>query len=204
MSFLAKIEKPAKLNLAHGNKTFFQYTNNYSLSTNINEIVDKLFLSDYSAAQDCILLNNLHISCIINCDFRKCPSQFEGTFRYLNLAIDDDPQFILLPSILRAIKFISDCIKHSYSVLVHCQGGFSRAPTLICAYLMWSLNLNANEALNLLKIKAYKAEPNIGFLSQLEKWNEILKSHKQEIQNSLYNSSTSEETIVDICIKKTV
>jgi dual specificity MAP kinase phosphatase len=52
-------------------------------------------------------------------------------------------------------------------VLVHCQAGISRSPTIVIAYLMKIKNLTHDSAYHLVKSKRGIIEPNIFFVSQL-------------------------------------
>ncbi len=71
-------------------------------------------------------------------------------------------------------RSVSDIIEQRITgrkpVLVHCLGGISRSPTLVCAYLMKSCGLTWRQALEFVKAKRSCVDPNIGFLSQLEEW----------------------------------
>jgi hypothetical protein len=56
--------------------------------------------------------------------------------------------------------------------LVHCYEGVSRAPTFLASYLIWKYNLNREYVVNLLKEKRHCVDINLGFLFQLDRWNE--------------------------------
>ncbi len=72
---------------------------------------------------------------------------------------------------------LEQCITGRKPVLVHCLGGISRSPTLVCAYLMKSCGLTWRQALEFVKAKRSCVDPNIGFLSQLEEWEGVV--HKK-------------------------
>ena len=53
-------------------------------------------------------------------------------------------------------------------VLVHCQGGISRSPTLVIAYLVQKKNLTLGNSFELVREKRPIIDPNEGFLYQLK------------------------------------
>ncbi len=67
-------------------------------------------------------------------------------------------------------------------VLVHCQMGISRSPTIVIAYLMKRNDLTYDMAFNEVKLKRSIIDPNILFLSQLcdyeRKFNEQTTSYE--------------------------
>jgi serine/threonine/tyrosine-interacting protein len=65
---------------------------------------------------------------------------------------------------------LEQCVVGGKRVLIHCLGGVSRSPTLVCAYLMKSCSLGWKEALTFVQGKRSCVNPNIGFLAQLEEW----------------------------------
>lgn len=58
--------------------------------------------------------------------------------------------------------------KHKGSILVHCAQGTSRSVTVVAAYLMFKYKLTCSQALHAVKRKISEAEPNPGFVKQLE------------------------------------
>lgn len=60
--------------------------------------------------------------------------------------------------------------------LVHCRAGISRSSTLIMAYLIEKNSWSLNEAFTFTKSKRGCVAPNFGFLGQLQKFEDDLKS----------------------------
>lgn len=60
--------------------------------------------------------------------------------------------------------------------LVHCRAGISRSSTLIMAYLMEKNSWSLNEAFTFTKSKRSCVAPNFGFLGQLQKFEDEIKS----------------------------
>lgn len=61
----------------------------------------------------------------------------------------------------------------SGTVLVHCQAGCSRSVALVAAYLMSTRRITAEEAVDMIKIRRSAAQPNPGFMAQLELYHQV-------------------------------
>jgi len=72
------------------------------------------------------------------------------------------------------IRFIRDHLSHSENpgaTLVHCYAGYSRSPTIVCAYIMCKYQCNVDSVLEQLR-KTRDVQPNRGFVDQLWRWEE--------------------------------
>ena len=58
------------------------------------------------------------------------------------------------------------------AVLVHCEYGVSRSPTIVIAYLMWKRGLKFEDALAMVKEKR-KIKPSANFTKQLQIWEQV-------------------------------
>ena len=58
------------------------------------------------------------------------------------------------------------------AVLVHCEYGVSRSPTIVIAYLMWKRGLMFEDALAMVKEKR-KVRPSANFVKQLQIWEQV-------------------------------
>ena len=66
--------------------------------------------------------------------------------------------------------FIDNVISHGGCVLVHCHSGVSRAATICMAYLIYKRNCSVSDALSTVRLARPTAQPNEGFMRQLEKY----------------------------------
>lgn len=67
-----------------------------------------------------------------------------------------------------AIKWIENALSDPRNkVYIHCMEGRSRSATIVAAYLMHKLGINADEAIKMIQAKRAIANPNIGFCNQL-------------------------------------
>lgn len=74
------------------------------------------------------------------------------------LRLSSSPQFSALPP--------------SESILVHCEAGRSRSPTIIIAYLMRKYGMNYEDSLKFVRTKR-KVKPNPNLVRQLRIWEEV-------------------------------
>ena len=100
---------------------------------------------------------------------------------YLKVPVIDKPDADIAKHFNRAIEFMEDAVKNGKGVLVHCVYGVSRSSTLICAYLIAKKRLTVQQAIALVKEKRPQAEPNKGFLIQLQVlWEQLRKKEEEK------------------------
>ncbi|PWY99261.1 hypothetical protein BCV70DRAFT_200843 [Testicularia cyperi] len=59
------------------------------------------------------------------------------------------------------------------TVLVHCQAGCSRSVAVVAAYLMSTRHITAHEAVEMIRLRRKDAQPNAGFMAQLELYHQV-------------------------------
>ena len=70
-------------------------------------------------------------------------------------------------------KLIDICyqfIKEEGNVLIQCTSGVSRSVSVVCYYLMKSMNISYDQAIAIVKQERPQAQPNQGFVKQLRKF----------------------------------
>ena len=70
------------------------------------------------------------------------------------------------------------------SILVHCQAGVSRSATMVAAYLIKYFDFSVSAAVDMVKAARPIANPNEGFMRQLEAWQKVAQ-HSQGRQCKL-------------------
>lgn len=75
-------------------------------------------------------------------------------------------------------------------VLVHCQAGISRSPTIVIAYLMYKYNLSMNDAYSKVKDIRPIVAPNLIFMSQLMDYEAKLNPKESNV-NKINTECTS-------------
>ncbi len=94
---------------------------------------------------------------------------------YLKVPVIDEPNTDIAKHFEKAINFIDTALEKGEGVLVHCVYGVCRSSTLVCAYLIKKRKLTAKQAVEFVKSKRQQANPNSGFLTQLQ----VLESHSE-------------------------
>ncbi|KAG0696230.1 Dual specificity protein phosphatase 10 [Chionoecetes opilio] len=65
-------------------------------------------------------------------------------------------------------------------VLVHCQAGVSRSPTIVIAYLMKHTRMTMVDSYKYVKARRIIISPNLNFMGQLVEWETALQANKTE------------------------
>ena len=73
-----------------------------------------------------------------------------------------------VPGGLHVFSLVLTVIEHHFFIQVHCFMGISRSATVVCAYLIATMEMTPDEALAAAKEKREIVSPNIGFLCQLD------------------------------------
>ncbi|XP_035255546.1 dual specificity protein phosphatase 5-like [Anguilla anguilla] len=130
------------------------------------EILPFLYLgSAYHASRD-DYLHDLQITALLNIS-RRDPQQPKGRLRYKRIPVEDSHLADISAHFPEAIDFI-DCVRTSGGkVLVHCEAGISRSPTICMAYIMKTKGLQLEEAFEFIKQRRPLISPNLSFMGQL-------------------------------------
>lgn len=125
------------------------------------------------ASIDAITSNNLagitHVLSIV-------PGPLPDLSNYVHkqIEITDEETTNLLEHLPETNRFIDEALfdgtsnKHKGAVVVHCVQGESRSVAVVVAYLMYKYHLTYKQALHAVKRKNPRAQPNDGFVEQLQ------------------------------------
>lgn len=171
-----KLEPPKPLNLDTSPK---------ALAISLcDEIVENLYLGSYDAVTKLELLSELDITHIltVGSGMENCELPPEITRK--QILVFDEPDQNLLQYFNETSDFIKECLENGGRVLVHCMAGISRSATVVCAYLMKSCKLTAQEALAKISTARSIIDPNPGFREQLDLYEQI--GYDVDVKNELY------------------
>lgn len=119
------------------------------------EIIPFLFLGNYKDAEHVSLNTKLIVNCTKNIPF------FSYDSTNIRISIDDTPDDgEILLNIWTQTDLFDNILNHimqSHDVLVHCQMGRQRSAATIGAFLMKTLRLSKNDAIQFIKCKSKEA-----------------------------------------------
>lgn len=129
------------------------------------EIIEHLYLG----SQDCcelIVLKQYNITHVLSIGVEATIKQANIVYQFVHCL--DLPESKLEELLNKCIPFIDEVIKNCGNILVHCNAGISRSPTVIIGYLILKKHYSFFDAFNLVKMKRNSIQPNSGFLQQLK------------------------------------
>ncbi|RUS24772.1 protein-tyrosine phosphatase-like protein [Jimgerdemannia flammicorona] len=153
-----------------------------------NEVIPGLYIGGYAASED---LNHLkenkitHILSLgpftpvfpdVNPSSRPPLSprpSLPQQFSYKVINIGDVPTENILQYFNETYEFTDTALKSGGRVLIHCMAGISRSATIVTAYLMRSQSMPVKQALAHLKAVRNVINPNLGFFTQLEIYQDV-------------------------------
>ncbi|XP_054007985.1 dual specificity protein phosphatase 19 [Hylaeus anthracinus] len=127
-------------------------------------ILPGLFLSSQDPVTDINILRQHKIRNILSIGI-EAAVKFDN-IRYYYCDLLDLPESDISVSIEKCIKIIDK--NRCENILVHCNAGVSRSPTIVISYLMLSKKLSYDNAYGEVKKIRHCIKPNEGFVRQLK------------------------------------
>ncbi|KAM4611956.1 dual specificity protein phosphatase 5 [Polymixia lowei] len=140
------------------------------------EILPFLYLGSAYHASRHDYLSDLHITALLNVS-RRDMRPAKGQYDYKWIPVEDNHMADISSHFQEAIEFIDHVKQSGGKVLVHCEAGISRSPTICVAYIMRTQRLQLNEAFDIIKQRRSLISPNFSFMGQLLQFeSEVLSS----------------------------
>jgi protein-tyrosine phosphatase len=164
------------------------------------QISPNLYLSSVNPAQDLILLKQLQVNCVLNV------TGYEHNSNKLRFEIDYPPEITAKHIIMademnvkisdhfdEALGFIHENIgKNTLNkILIHCEAGISRSPTIVIAYLMRYQNQSLKNAYDIVKQRKNNVGPHAGFFEELIQFEQQIKRNNGPRGNDSFKPSIS-------------
>ncbi|XP_026271980.1 dual specificity protein phosphatase 19 [Frankliniella occidentalis] len=130
-------------------------------------IKSSLYLGSQDVTQDFQLMKDCGVTHVISLGVQVPPLPQLSNLSYSFIPALDLPHEPIDNMLKKTLPLIEDVISKGGCVLVHCNAGVSRAPTVVIAFLMSYKGLTFNEASEYVKKKRPASKPNAGFLQQL-------------------------------------
>ena len=142
---------------------------------NASEIIPRLYISDLTFAENAASLSFYRITHILTVmPDRVCQPPLPIQPMRMQVRVEDMPFAELAAHLPSTTAFIRDALNSSPEarVLVHCGEGISRSVSVVAAFLMGQYGWGRDEAVNYIKSKRRVANPNFGFMTQLQEYAE--------------------------------
>ncbi|XP_044733129.1 dual specificity protein phosphatase 19 [Chrysoperla carnea] len=187
MSFLAQL-KDSKRTLKHTTTTVTQadgtrYVENgefeivpqtkvsgFVIDTKPDQIPALIIQNLYVGSQDCCelsVLEKYNIKNILSIGIEPFCKYSNYCYKFVECL--DLPETNLIDILkLNCLSFIKRCLDEKENILVHCNAGCSRSPSIIIGFLIIELNYTFENAFELVKSKRPCIQINSGFLTQLK------------------------------------
>ena len=176
----------AKFNLEnlHLEKPIFKKSSRNNLNEEFSTIIENfLYISNYKAASDINLLKKLDINYIINCSGDYCQNVANNFIDYLTLNLKDNSKENIECIFYKCYDYINKCKNENKKILIHCYQGISRSVSIVISYFMISEKMSYDNAFNFVQRKRFIANPNLGFLLQLQFFEKrLLNNEKNKIE----------------------
>ncbi|XP_042230674.1 dual specificity protein phosphatase 10-like [Homarus americanus] len=145
-----------------------------------SEVLPFLYIGNARDAQDLRVLQALGITRVLNVT-SHVPGYHENSgICYKTLPAMDSGHQNLRQYFDEAIHFIDEARQAGARVLVHCQAGVSRSPTIVIAYLMKHTRMTMVDSYKYVKSRRLIISPNLNFMGQLVEWETALQDNKTE------------------------
>ena len=146
-------------------------------ATHPTQILNFLYLGNFSHASNIKELKRLKINYVLNCAI-ECRNNLPKNIKELHLKIRDLENFEIVDFFESANEFINKCKNMGENCLVHCKLGISRSAAVVIAYLIKYYKVSTDEAVDFVKSKRTSIKPNDGFMRQLYTYEKMLKENE--------------------------
>ncbi|XP_030607871.1 dual specificity phosphatase 28 [Archocentrus centrarchus] len=140
------------------------------------KVTNALFISNARSACSDELIQQEAVTLCINVS-KQQPFPSSGVTK-LQIPVYDDPNEDLYSHFDRCADTIQTEANHGGRSVVYCKNGRSRSATVCIAYLMKHRKLSLTDALQKVKTARHVIDPNPGFMSQLQRYEEELKRRR--------------------------
>ncbi|KAM4626737.1 dual specificity protein phosphatase 19 [Discoglossus pictus] len=150
------------------------YVQDLSLDLQVGVIKPWLLLGSQDVAQDLDVMRKYKVTHVLNvaCGVEN---SYPSEFTYRTIPILDIPETDLTSYFPECFDFIEKAKIQGGVILVHCNAGASRAPSVVIGFLMCTEGLNFARAFSIVKNARPATCPNPGFMDQLHRYQTSLR-----------------------------
>ncbi|XP_060652668.1 uncharacterized protein LOC132788978 isoform X1 [Drosophila nasuta] len=157
----------------------------------MSNVLPGLYVGNYRDSKDHQQLDKFKISHIIA--IHDSPRRLLPDKHYLCVMASDTPDQNLSQYFSVCNDFIHAARLREGNVLIHCLAGMSRSVTVAVAYIMTATHLNWKEALKVVRAGRAVANPNAGFQTQLQEFEQYKLSEERRRLRERFPSSALEQ-----------
>lgn len=141
-----------------------------------SEIMPRLYVSDLAFAENPAALASLGITHVLSAMRGFVAQPPHLPIHRAQFPLDDLPFSELAAHLPHTTAFLRGALTDPNArVLVHCVEGVSRSTSVVAAYLIAEFGWTTAQAVQYVKSRRRAAEPNFGFVQQLQEYAESLR-----------------------------
>ncbi|KAJ3028081.1 hypothetical protein HDV00_010681 [Rhizophlyctis rosea] len=152
----------------------------YEMRREMQEILPGLWLGPFQCSKNKEFLQQkgiTHLLCIRDPkESHMVKVLFPADFDCHYIEVSDSPLQNLIPYFPDAKQYIDKALNEGGRVFVFCNGGISRSPAFVVAYVMESQRWDFKTAFSFVQNKRFCMNPNEGFKYQLAEYEPIFKA----------------------------
>jgi len=165
------------------------HTQRIRIKKDCDEVFPGIIVGSGESIKNIDYLLDLGVTHVLNTaeiDVRVDPSKFsKNGICYKGFIVKDMPSANIKQHFQECADFIERALSMRCGlVFVNCFMGYSRAATIVAAYLMLKKNYTATQALMYMR-NSREVQPNLGFLQQLAEVDNDLRKERYRKYNSL-------------------
>ena len=146
-----------------------------------SQVTAFMFLGNMKDAGDVAALSRLGVDHVLNVTTTPPGYTPQPGIVYKQLHAADNGYQNLRQYFDEAFDFIDAARRRGGAVLIHCQAGVSRSPTIAVAYLIKHWPMSMVEAYRFVKARRSIISPNLNFMGQLLEFEQGLKRDKEAL-----------------------
>ncbi|KAL4505186.1 hypothetical protein ABPG72_016253 [Tetrahymena utriculariae] len=141
----------------------------------------RMFLSGKEVAFDINFIRNNYIKAVLTLTSSSNPKyKEEDNIQHMMIDIEDNTAYDISGDFNSTFEFIDENLQKG-NLLIHCEKGVSRSPTIAIAYIMRKERKILSYILAKMKEKRKVVQPNGGFMFHLETYNKrLIEKYKEE------------------------
>jgi len=155
------------------------------------QVLPHMYLGNMRDASDANVLHRLGVGYVLNVTAKQPSYTMDPAINYKQLVASDNGLQNLRQFFDEAFEFIDEAKNNRSGVLIHCQAGISRSPTIAVAYLMKHYPMAMAEAYKFVKTRRSIISPNLNFMGQLWEFEQGLKKDRQQDEAMSTSSSSN-------------